>query len=318
MTRQESLLALKPHRFALIWTAAGCLIVAGAAASVAVWLATYAVPTGCADLAIRNTAACGGYPEALVIDHLWAARAMAVMGLLPFVMGTIVGVPVVAAEIESRTAIIAWSLDPSRRRWFVVRMVGVGSVLGLLLMVPAAAGNLLERFRVPRWDPSTTVYLDFGSRGWPLVERGLATFAVAVTVGLVVGRVLPALVVAGLLAAVLLGVLNAAHSMSLPEPTQIAARPNGYVLPVGGTRSMYADAAGKLYSPEQIRAAAPAPVGTPEFFAWFEGAGFTQVQYGISGERLWVVEVRELAAVSAAVAVLLAAAASLVRTRRPY
>ncbi|HET7056655.1 MAG TPA: hypothetical protein VFI12_09350 [Thermomicrobiales bacterium] len=243
---------------------------------------------------------------------------MAVLGLLPFVVGIVIGVPLVAAEIETGTAVLVWSLDASRRRWLLTRVVIFGTVLTVLLMIPAAAGNLLERFRVPRWEPDTTIYLDFGSRGWLFVERGLVTFAIAVTAGLLIGRVLQGLVVAGLAASVLLVVLNAAHGVGLPAPAPTQVQPDRYVLPVVGAEPRYVDANGRVYSPEQIRAAAPAAVGTPEFFAWFDREGFLQVQFGIPGERLWIVEAREFAVGSAGAIMVLAGATWLAGRRRPY
>ena len=53
------------------------------------------------------------------LQTLDQAAAFAKVGVLaaPILMGLFLGVPLVARELESRTAPLAWSLSRSRRRW---------------------------------------------------------------------------------------------------------------------------------------------------------------------------------------------------------
>ena len=41
----------------------------------------------------------------------------------PGVLGIILGVPIVARELEMRTTALAWSLTPSRSRWLLARFL---------------------------------------------------------------------------------------------------------------------------------------------------------------------------------------------------
>lgn len=47
---------------------------------------------------------------------------LSIMGLLPFVVGVFGGIPVVARELEDRTAQTAWWLNGSRVRWLLQRL----------------------------------------------------------------------------------------------------------------------------------------------------------------------------------------------------
>jgi hypothetical protein len=309
--------ALRPHRFTLRWVAGVCLVVAVAAVAVAIWLATYAFPADCLDPDVRFTPRCAGTSEALDIDHTWAGMVMVALTALPFIAGIVLGGPLVAAEVEAGTASTVWWLEPTRRSWLLVRVV----VFGALLLAPALAGDLLERFRVPRYDPATTVFLDYGSRGALLVARGLATFVLAVLLGLITGRVLPGMILAGLTAIVMFALLDAAQWLALPGPEPFVPRPDGYVMEVTGLEGVpvtYLDRDGTRYTSEQLFAEAPAPRDDPAFYAWYEARGFVQESYGISGERLWPVQAREVVGLAAGSAVVVSLSAWLVGSRRPY
>lgn len=104
----------------------------------------------------------------------------------PFVLGTLLGAPIVASEIEHRTAGLAWSLAWSRPAWLVKRLVPAASFLILALLLIGIAGSLFENARF-----STGFWRGY-SPWWLLVARGVLTFALGVLAGTVVGRVLPA------------------------------------------------------------------------------------------------------------------------------
>ena len=56
--------------------------------------------------------------------------------VFPVVAGLLAGGPIVARELESGTARLAWSLGPSRLRWFVQRAVPI-----LASVLVAGAGD---------------------------------------------------------------------------------------------------------------------------------------------------------------------------------
>jgi hypothetical protein len=119
--------------------------------------------------------------------------------LAPFLLGVILGPPVVGREIEGRTAGIAWTLSRSRRRWLALR---AGPVVGLVLvaMVLIGLSGMALARQLAGGEPG------FGSLVTPLpllVARGALALAIGLVAGVVVGRTFPA-VLASALAVVLL------------------------------------------------------------------------------------------------------------------
>lgn len=113
----------------------------------------------------------------------------------PFGMGLVLGVPLVSRELEHRTAAIAWTLSRSRARWLARRTAFPALVLVVLLLVVALAGGVLAAAQMPN------LHLDrdftwYGRRDGLVVARGLAALGIGVLAGAVVGRVLPALLLA--------------------------------------------------------------------------------------------------------------------------
>ena len=113
----------------------------------------------------------------------------------PFGMGLVLGVPLVAREVEHRTASIAWTLSRSRVRWLAQRVAFLALVLVALLLVVAVVGEVLASAQMP------AQHLDrdfawYGRRGGLIVVRGLASLGIGVLVGAWLGRVMPALLVA--------------------------------------------------------------------------------------------------------------------------
>lgn len=129
----------------------------------------------------------------------WEQTAQAFLVIViaaPFLIGLVLGVPVVAAEIEHGTAQVAWSLSLSRLRWLAWRTAPVLLGAVALLSVYALGGELLLRGRLG-FDPGL---LGFGERGPLVVLRGIMILSAAVLVGAWLGRILPGLLVATALA----------------------------------------------------------------------------------------------------------------------
>jgi hypothetical protein len=115
--------------------------------------------------------------------------------MAPFVMGLVLGVPLVSREVEHRTASMAWTLSRSRARWLASRVVFLALVLIALLVVVALVSEVLASAVFPN------LHLDrdfswYGRRGALIVLRGLAALAIGVLIGAILGRLLPALLVA--------------------------------------------------------------------------------------------------------------------------
>lgn len=132
--------------------------------------------------------------------------------LAPFALGIVLGAPLIAREIEGRTAQLAWTMTRSRIRWLVGRVgfvaLFVALCLGILAITSEAAAAIL--------DPERNLAQDFNfaeHRGWILVARGLFVLMIAILVGAVLGRLLPGLLAASLLSAAIIfgfGVVDSA------------------------------------------------------------------------------------------------------------
>lgn len=127
--------------------------------------------------------------------------------LLPFVVGLLLGVPVVGREIEMRTATLAWSLSGDRRRWLLSRLLPAvslavsGLVIAAVLIAEMARAAHPWNYLGPGRIPSLT---EIGSEGAPLVGRGIMALGLAVLAGAVIGRTLPAFAVSAALSFVFL------------------------------------------------------------------------------------------------------------------
>jgi hypothetical protein len=125
----------------------------------------------------------------------WAQGLLYLSWGAPFGMGLVLGVPIVARELEGRTAGMAWSLSRSRVRWLAGRLGFAAIVLVTLLAVVVLASGVLAAAIVPN------LHLDrdftwIGRRDGLIVARGVAALGIGVLVGAVVGRQLPGLLAA--------------------------------------------------------------------------------------------------------------------------
>jgi hypothetical protein len=115
------------------------------------------------------------------------------LSLMAPVVGLLIGVPIVAREVELRTAELAWSLALRRGRWLLTRLV---PMLALAIVGFVILGWLGERLfaalDVGRVGPDLMEVASFGP---PLVARGLMTMGIGLLAGALVGRTLPALVI---------------------------------------------------------------------------------------------------------------------------
>lgn len=190
-------LAFWPHRAELV---AGVVLGALASLGGVALLAAFtelSAPLHCIEdrFLVPVPPECATTEQYLTLVNEWGGRLFASMAILPWLVGALVGVVLVGREIEQRTATFAWSLSPDRRRWLLRRAL-VGAVLvALLLAVPSVVASLAEQHVYP-WVAPESSFNDYGLRGHLVVARGVAAFALALLTGAVVGRQLPALLLA--------------------------------------------------------------------------------------------------------------------------
>src|SRR5262249_19867082 len=78
-------------------------------------------------------------PMATILSRV-IRPSISIVPLFPIVAGLLIGGPIVARELETGTARLAWSLGPSRLRWFALRalpLIGLSILAGLAIGVTA-------------------------------------------------------------------------------------------------------------------------------------------------------------------------------------
>lgn len=223
--------------------------------------------------------------------------------------GLLIGVTIVGREVETRTAVMAWTLSPSRIRWLVPR---VAIAAAAIVLLAAVAGLSLDT-AFARLDPGAPLGQDlrqYELRGWLVPARALVAFAVGTLAGAVVGRGLQAFIVA-ILACVLAlgGPYLAATSLNAADATPLASGLGDLSYP---DRNVFRDrTTGEVLDPDA--ASLRVPFDDPAFDVRFEA-----LQYGIDGSNAPIVVGREVAMHLLVALALLGLAAGVTNRRRPY
>lgn len=130
----------------------------------------------------------------------WGTQLLMVAFGVPFGMGLLLGVPLVAREVDHGTAGVTWPLSRSRVRWLAWRIGFVAlAVIGLMLVI-SVASEVMARAIQPHSDLGAS-FIWYGQRGPLLIVRGLLALAIGLAVGAMIGRQLPALLAAIFVAA---------------------------------------------------------------------------------------------------------------------
>lgn len=306
-------LAWRLHRFELVGFGVLVAFLAAAAVGVAGLLDATGYGASCDPLG-GNPPAC----EAMGREFydLQASLVSPVQSLLmgvPFLVGAALGAPLVARELERGTVRLAWSLAPSRVRWFVVRLL---PVLGAVFVLALVAGLALDRI-LASTEPGMDVTMSFaayGSRGIVLAARVTFVFAVGVAVGALTGRVLPALILTAVVAWIGLSGGMSVHGQILAsEAVQVDDATGSGVL-----GAMYFDQRirmpdGRVVTWDELSAIVPPEEDGSEW----PPAGYSYVSLVVPGDRYPSVQAREVAALAGGSLVAFAIAGATVRRRRP-
>jgi hypothetical protein len=261
-------------------------------------------------------AGCESTVDFFDLNEAEAGRVMAAMWLLPLVAGVLAGSVLVSREVEHRTTQFAWSVGTSRRRWFLDRVVPVFVVAVGAVVLAAIAGEVVEAARAPWINPLVSAQ-DFGLRGPIVVALAVAAFGISVFVGAVVGRMLPALILAAVL---VVGVRSVVGQM-IPFGEPVVILPDSIFSDIATTdyplvtSGAWQASDGRLLSFEE--AFALVPTGTDDPSLWLSEHG-KDVALGVLGPNIWHVELRESAILVGIGLVGLLGAAVVVDRRRPY
>lgn len=305
-------LTLKLHRYELVGSAAAVVIATAAALWALQQLTAATPPLACLqDPSLEE--GCEGTVRFYELVEAYAAKVFVGMAVLPFLAGILLGAPLVAQEVERQTAVVAWSLSPSRFRWLTERVVLLLAALVLLVSIPAMVTQFLEAARAPQFDPATS-FQDHGLRGLPLLARAVAAFGLAVAAGALAGRTLSGLLLGVGFGVVLALTLSTAKPF-WPTPDRLPA--NGTHSDALVTRVGYSRGGSEILSWEQAISQAPAGLLPRKQADWIY-EHFEVVALGYLPARYPEVVAREMGFLFLVGATALGAGAVVVNRRRPY
>jgi len=249
--------------------------------------------------------------EASVLSGM-ASVGYAAVVFLPVLAGLVVGIAIVGRELERGTATLAWSLGRSRRRWLLGRVAAIGAAV----LVLAALMALAEAARKAAAHPGEDLVHSFNeidANGFVAAVRGLAAFGVGILAGALMGRVLPALLLAGtVMVGCVIGVNMALETWVRGEAVVLGAGSVGY--PVDRIVSvLFRDTAtGALLAQEEVYSQ-PAPPDDPSWpYSVYEDAFV-----GVPGSRAPEYAALACALYGAAAIVAVGGSVLVVDRRRP-
>lgn len=243
----------------------------------------------------------------------WEITAKLAAQWMPLILGLFLGVPVVAREIEARTAPMAWALDPGRGRWLLQRTLPVLAVVLVAGVLIGIGGELLTQAPPIQEHPLGAGFSDYGSRLGQVPVRAIVVLVLGIFIGTLVPRQLPALLLTGaatllLFMALTLGMGAWMQAEAEPIPIDHGYEAGAHVY----EQAFQNNATGALISTgdfDQQQIGTDNPAAAPP--------GMTRVWLGIPGEKygLWVA--RESAILGALALVVSAMTLVVVQRRRP-
>jgi ABC-type transport system involved in multi-copper enzyme maturation permease subunit len=301
-------LTYRINRFEILAITIATVLSVAVSAAVVAWLTQSGYTTcrgdefGNLEPRCLNMSAIGEW--VLKIDRV----SLSLVPIFPFIAGLILGGPLVAREIDRGTARLAWSLSPSRLRWYVHRVAPVLVVLGATAMVIGVVADRLLAAMITDEDLANS-FMGFHGRGVLIATGTLLIGATGIAVGAVLGRTIQTLLLSLVLGGLLLtAVSEVDQKVFMPTETVVDAS-NNY-----SDRNLYIDSRfqlpdGTLATWEQLVAIDPSVMEN--------GPNYPNVSLMIPGERYRAVEAREALAELGIAALLLVAGAVVVMRRRP-
>lgn len=211
MNLQSLRLSVRLARFELFTFGAAILLFAGVEIAGAAWIDSLRPGPDCLGATSEPSLLCS---RAL---DTWYRAQQGPIGIFSLLLlfcssavGIFLGVPIVGREVERGTARLAWSLAPSRIAWFASRTWPSLLVVALLTMLAGIALDRMVASTQPQVDPANA-FVDFGARGILVASRAVFVFGIALAAGAVLGKSVPAIVVAALVAFIGLSGGEAVH-----------------------------------------------------------------------------------------------------------
>jgi hypothetical protein len=305
-------LTLRLHRLELVALGGVLVALAAAAFMVAGWLDAIGYGPSCIDPTGTQPVSVSCEALSRRFYDLQGSLASPIAGLLvtlAYGAAALLGVAVVGRELERGTSRLAWSIAPSRRRWYLGRLVPVLVALAAITFLAGIATDRLAAASAPGVDV-TRAFDGFGSRGGLVASRAILVFAIAVATGTMLGRVLPALMLAAVLSWASLSYGSQIHDrILLGEAVAVPADQDQRGARFFDQRFRLPD--GQLVGWEVMQQLDPPPPDGE----WIPK--YPMVNLVVPGERYRAVEAREAAALGAGTLVWLGFAGLVVSRRRP-
>jgi hypothetical protein len=176
-------------------------LVVTAAVVVAARLAAFDLPAACLAFDGLDPACAGRQYDAAAYQAFagsWIPPIRFFATLVPPLAGLILGIATVGKELDQRTAVLAWSVGPSRRRWLFQRVVPTAVVVAVLgIGAPVLADALMRLERTGDAFSGIEIlqpaFETMSTTGLAPALVGLSAYGLTVLVGAMLGRLLPAL-----------------------------------------------------------------------------------------------------------------------------
>ena len=241
-----------------------------------------------------------------------ASPISTLMVLYPIIAGLLIGGPVLAREIERGTTSLAWSLSPSRLRWFLHRVVPLIVLVLAMTFIVGAAADHLTRALTPETDLAAS-FVGFRFRGILMATQAFVLASTAVAVGALFGRAVPTFLLSLILGMLTIVALGLVHREVLLDEAVVQRQDENTFY---SNDDLYLDNRlelpdGRLVTYEELYRIDPA-VFESEF-----GPQYPNVSLLIPGDRYRTVETREAAAEVVIGLAFLVGGAFVVTRRRP-
>ena len=296
---------IKQHRFEVAVAALAALTATALGASIALRIDELDVPPDCLDRVIASEDGFSAGQECFALVREGSeilgetfltgqgTVALSIMGVLPFLVGLVGGVPIVAQELEARTAQTAWTLSASRWRWLAHQVAPIAIVLGAGMLLAALAAEPVADASAALGRSASSL---IGLHGPLVVVRAFAAFGLGLMLGALLGRSLPALFLGIAISVALLfavGILRDAWTASLPaspigqissETGELVGDPRaritawGVVTPDG--RVLSSEEAREIATAAGVPAAPPEDVQDIPALTWYEENGYVLLPMG--------------------------------------
>jgi hypothetical protein len=239
-----------------------------------------------------------------------ARLSASLVPIFPIVAGLLAGGPIVARELETGTARLAWSLGPSRMRWFVQRALpSFVLVIVAALAIGAIAEALIHLTRPTV--PLDASFVAFRSRGLLIAVQAFLMAAVALTLGAILGRSIPTLIVSLVLVGAIGFAVDKVETRVLNAEAVVSTDDGSFSEDNLYLDSRYRLPDGSLLTWEELVAVRPEVQNGENF------EDITNANFYIPGERYHDVERREALVLALVALAFVGLGAAVVVRRRP-